>query len=183
MKIYTKTGDKGKTSLVGGQRVAKTHIRLEAYGTVDELNSFIGLLIEQIRDEHDQDVLSSIQSLLFSVGCNLASDPETEIPSSCKIDAESISLLEREMDRMDALLPPLKNFVLPGGGMSGSLSHVCRTIARRAERRIYDVAEHWPVDTHILVFINRLSDYFFILARKEALLHQKDEKKWDSTCK
>lgn len=183
MKIYTKTGDKGKTSLVGGQRVEKTHIRLEAYGTIDELNSFIGLLMEYLKEKKDLELLDSVQFLLFSVGCNLASEPDKEVHATCRISKSAIEMLETAIDRMDAALPPLKCFVMPAGGKSSSLAHICRTIARRAERRIYEVAEHWPVDEDILVFINRLSDYFFVLARKECYLNQKEEKKWDNPCK
>lgn len=161
----------------------KTHIRLDAYGTVDELNSFIGLLLEYVEEERDIETLQTVQSLLFSVGCNLASEPDKEVPPACTINGDGIDLLEREIDRIDALLPPLKNFVLPGGGKSGALAHVCRTVARRAERNIYKVAEHWAVDTNVLVFVNRLSDYFFILARKESQIHQKNEKKWENSCK
>lgn len=183
MKIYTKTGDKGKTSLVGGKRVAKTHTRLEAYGTVDELNAFIGLLLEQVSDEKDVTTLQTIQNWLFSVGCGLASDPEKEIPQACTLPEQAISLVEAEIDRLDASLPPLNEFVLPGGGQAAALAHVCRTVARRAERCIYRVQEESTVQETILVFVNRLSDYFFVLSRKEALIAKKPEKKWDNSCK
>ncbi len=183
MKIYTKTGDKGQTSLVGGVRISKTHPRLEAYGTIDELNSFIGLLVEELTELRDLEVLDTIQSLLFSVGSYLATYPAMsgEKDRSC-LDANDILLLENEIDRMDAILPRLKNFILPGGCKSAALSHICRTIARRSERNIYHINESEEIEDNILIFINRLSDYFFILARKECLLHHKDEKKWQRTC-
>lgn len=183
MKIYTKTGDKGQTSLVGGKRVPKTHVRLDAYGTIDELNSFIGLLIEYVEDEQDLATLTEIQSLLFTVGCNLATEPGKDKTGACTLAADAVDMLEREIDRLDAQLPPLKNFVLPGGGKSAALAHICRTVTRRAERFICKIADDGETDTVILLFVNRLSDYFFVLARKENHLRQKREKKWGNTCK
>lgn len=167
--IYTKTGDKGMTSLVGGKRVAKAHIRLEAYGTTDELNSFVGFLIEQVDDEHDLKILSYIQHKLFTVGSYLATETEAIPPKAASIITEKdIALLEDEMDRMDSELPPLRQFVLPGGSESAARAHICRTVCRRTERCIYWVKEEFPVDDQILMFVNRLSDYFFLLARKES---------------
>lgn len=168
-KIYTKTGDKGTTSLVGGKRVSKAHIRLEAYGTTDELNSFVGFLIEQIEEEHDLKILSFIQHKLFTVGSYLATETEAIPPKAASIITEKeISLIEEEMDRMDDELPQLNQFVLPGGSESAARAHICRTVCRRAERCIYRVKEEFTIDDQILTFINRLSDYFFLLARKES---------------
>lgn len=167
--IYTKTGDKGMTSLVGGKRVAKSHVRLDAYGTTDELNSFVGLLIEKIEDEHDLKILSYIQHKLFTVGSYLATETEAIPPKAASIITEKdIQLLETEMDNIDSKLPMLKQFVLPGGSESAARAHICRTVCRRVERCIYKVKEEFPVDDQILMFINRLSDYFFLLARKES---------------
>lgn len=167
--IYTKTGDKGQTSLVGGKRVAKSHVRLESYGTSDELNSFVGFLIQQIEDEHDLEVLSFIQHKLFTVGSYLATETEDmPVKQASIITDNNIALLEKEMDRMDSELPPLRQFVLPGGSESAARANLCRTVCRRLERSIYRVKEDFPVDDQILMFVNRLSDYFFLLARKES---------------
>lgn len=180
--VYTKTGDKGTTALVGGTRVPKSHIRLDAYGTIDELNSFTGLLICQINDENDLKVLSFIQHKLFTVGSYLATETEAVSPKAASIiTEENISLLEKEMDRMDSELPPLRQFILPGGNEAASRAHICRTIARRAERCMYRVKEEYPVEDNILKFVNRLSDYFFLLARKECN-KSGSEIFWDTTC-
>lgn len=166
--IYTKTGDKGTTSLVGGTRVAKDHVRLDAYGTIDELNSFVGFLREVVDDSHDLDVLLYIQHKLFTVGSYLATETEAMPPKQASIIVDrDISLLEGEMDRMDSELPKLHRFVLPGGSESSARAHLCRAVCRRAERCMYKVKEEFPVDEHVLMFVNRLSDYFFLLARKE----------------
>lgn len=167
--VYTKTGDKGMTSLVGGKRVIKAHVRLEAYGTTDELNSFVGFLIQAIEDKHDLQILSYIQHKLFTVGSYLATETEVIPPQAASIiTQEDISLLEDEMDKIDSELPALRQFVLPGGSESAARAHICRTVCRRAERCIYRVKEDFPVDDQILMFVNRLSDYFFLLARKES---------------
>lgn len=167
--VYTKTGDKGMTSLVGGKRVIKSHVRLEAYGTSDELNSFVGFLIEEVDDSHDLEILSYIQHKLFTVGSYLATETEAMRPKAASIITEKdIAILEAEMDRMDSELPPLRQFVLPGGSESAARAHICRTVCRRAERCIYRVKDEFPVDDQILMFVNRLSDYFFLLARKES---------------
>jgi cob(I)alamin adenosyltransferase len=167
--VYTKTGDKGTTSLVGGKRVAKAHVRLDAYGTTDELNSFVGFLIEEIDDEHDRKILSFVQHKLFTAGSYLATETEAMPPKAASIITEKdISVLENEMDRMDSELPPLRQFVLPGGSESAARAHICRTVCRRTERCIYKVKEEYPVDDLVLMFVNRLSDYFFLLARKES---------------
>ena len=177
--IYTGGGDKGKTSLVGGQRVSKAHQRIESYGTIDELNSFIGLLVTSLDDQADIDFLSFIQHKLFTIGSYLATDQETtELKIESKVTPESIA----HIDRLDSELPPMKNFILPGGTRSASLAHVCRTVCRRAERQIYRLAETNPVEEPVLIFVNRLSDYLFVLARKECIKNNGKEIIWDYTC-
>lgn len=181
--LYTGTGDKGTTSLVGGQRVSKAHQRIESYGTADELNSFIGLLMTALDEQADQDFLLFVQHKLFTIGSYLATDQEnTELKIESKVTPESIERIEREIDRLDSELPRMKNFVLPGGTRSASLAHVCRTVCRRAERQIYRLAETAPVEEPVLVFMNRLSDYLFVLARKECIKNNGKEIIWDYTC-
>ncbi|MEN9918670.1 MAG: hypothetical protein RL662_1106 [Bacteroidota bacterium] len=181
-QVYTKTGDKGTTALVGGTRVAKSHVRLEAYGTIDELNSFVGLLICQVEDKDTLAVLAFIQHKLFTVGSYLATETEAMPPKAASIITDAnIELLETEMDRMEHDLPKLKQFVLPGGSEAAARAHLCRTIARRSERCIYKVKEEYPVDENILKFVNRLSDYFFVLARKECN-KLGNEIFWDTSC-
>ena len=179
-RVYTKTGDRGSTSLVGGKRVSKTHFRLDAYGTIDELNSFIGLLSAEVEDRQTRKILLKIQSSLFDVGCALATDEDKDTVSS--VDDDKIRMLEEEIDRIDSLLPLLKNFILPGGCRSAALAHVCRSICRRAERNIYRIPEYANSDNLLLIFINRLSDYFFVLARKEC--HDKNGRElfWQNSC-
>ncbi len=181
--IYTRTGDKGTTSLVGGQRVSKADRRIESYGTIDELNSFIGLLMTAIEDSEDEKFLLFIQHKLFTIGSYLATDQSTtELKIESQVTQESIEKIEHEIDRIDETLPKMKNFVLPGGCRSASLAHVCRTVCRRAERRIYSLAEQAEVEDPVLIFVNRLSDYLFVLARKECLKHNGKEIIWDYTC-
>ena len=164
MKIYTKTGDEGYTSLFGGARISKDHIRIEAYGTVDELNSFIGVLSDSLDNEHLRTVLHEVQNRLFDIGSVLATDPEKDfhLPS---IDANDISLLETEIDAMEEVLVPLKNFILPSGHKSISAAHVCRTVCRRTERRLVSLSSASAVDQKLIQYLNRLSDFFFVLAR------------------
>jgi len=182
-RIYTGGGDKGTTSLVGGQRVSKADLRIESYGTVDELNSFIGLLITQVQEPKDKEFLLFIQHKLFTIGSYLATDPEsTEFKIESKVSPESIERVEQEIDRIDSDLPKMKAFILPGGNVSASLAHVCRTVCRRAERRIYQLAEKSPVEEPVLTFVNRLSDYFFVFARKENIANNGNEIIWDYTC-
>ncbi len=166
-KLYTKTGDKGKTSLLGGKKVLKSHERIDAYGSVDELNSFIGLLKDkdsvETRIKHQ---LYWIQEALFTLGSQLATESDFsgfEIP---KITGVEIMQVEQWIDHYDGQVPPLKNFILPGGHEAVSLCHVCRTVCRRAERNVTKLNENEELDENILPFLNRLSDYFFILARK-----------------
>lgn len=167
--IYTKTGDKGTTGLVGGMRVSKTHIRLEAYGTIDELNSYIGWLNCEIEEKDNQDFLRYLQHKLFTVGSYLATETEVKPPKEASIiTSKDIERVEKQIDIMDSTLPRLNRFVLPGGNESASRAHICRTISRRAERNVYKVAEKYPVSEEVLIFLNRLSDYFFVLARHES---------------
>ncbi|MDO5523978.1 MAG: cob(I)yrinic acid a,c-diamide adenosyltransferase [Bacteroidia bacterium] len=168
-KIYTKSGDKGKTSLVGGTRVKKTHIRLEAYGTIDELNSFIGWLNCEVKDEDTNRFLVYLQHKLFTVGSYLATETEQISPKAASIITDKdIERVEQEIDKADALLPKLNRFIIPGGNEPASRAHICRTICRRAERNMYRVTEEFPVSGAVLKFINRLSDYFFVIARYES---------------
>ncbi|MDL2224339.1 cob(I)yrinic acid a,c-diamide adenosyltransferase [Bacteroidales bacterium OttesenSCG-928-M06] len=179
-KIYTRTGDEGYTSLVGGKRVLKTNPRIEAYGTVDELNAFIACLLDEINNREERDFLQKVQYNLFTLGGYLATEGDG---ISCHITQEEISLLEEEMDKIDELIPPLKAFVLPGGCKSNSLAHVCRTICRRAERCIYRITEEALVDPMALKYVNRLSDYFFLLSRKLSFMNNVDEIVWNKPCK
>lgn len=178
MKIYTKTGDKGLTSLIGGTRVAKHHIRIESYGTVDELNSYIGLIGDHDITVHDKEILKQIQDRLFTIGSSLAADPEKSkmvIPDLYMADVE---LLEKEMDSMNELLPELRHFILPGGSNAISYCHIARCVCRRAERITVHLAEESPVDEKVTIYLNRLSDYLFTLARKIGHENNVPENKW-----
>jgi len=166
MKIYTKTGDKGLTSLIGGTRVPKHHIRIESYGTVDELNSYIGLIADQDITWHDKEILKQIQDRLFTIGSSLAADPEKSKMVIPDLHQEDVELLEKEMDAMDEQLPELRHFILPGGSNAISYCHIARCVCRRAERITVHLAEESPVDEKINIYLNRLSDYLFTLARK-----------------
>ncbi len=178
--IYTKTGDGGTTSLVGGTRVSKTHIRLEAYGTVDELNSHLGVLISELGNESDALFLQRVQHNLFAVGSYLATDRETtNLHTASVVTPADVETLEKEIDRLDELLPPLRNFILPGGSRGASLAHVCRTVCRRAERRILALTEMFEIDTCLLAYINRLSDYLFVLSRKINKEQKREEIFWN----
>jgi cob(I)alamin adenosyltransferase len=167
LKIYTKTGDKGKTSLLGGTKVPKSHIRIESYGTIDELNSFIGLLNDQLTNSHAKILLKEIQDRLFTIGSSLACDPEKEpamkIPD---LKEQDVKLLENEIDTMNLSLPPMKTFILPGGHPAVSIAHICRCVCRRAERICVSMSEQdLFVDPLVIKYLNRLSDYLFVLAR------------------
>ena len=166
LKIYTKTGDTGTTSLIGGTRVPKHHIRIEAYGTVDELNSHIGLLRDSEIDLHSKEILIEIQDRLFTIGSLLAADPEKSKMKLPQIIQSDISLLETEIDAMEATLEPMKSFVLPGGHATVSTCHIARCVCRRAERCITHLNEISPADPLIEIYMNRLSDYLFVLSRK-----------------
>ncbi len=164
-KIYTKTGDTGETALFGGRRLPKSHLRIEAYGTVDELNSFIGLLRDVIGNDGYRQILKNIQDRLFTLGANLATDPSKNIDPP-DITSQDIKLLENQIDEMETVLPPLKNFILPGGHTTVSFCHIARTVCRRAERLVVALNLTEPVDPLVLRYLNRLSDYLFVLGRK-----------------
>lgn len=173
MKIYTKTGDTGTTSLFGGDRVPKHHIRIESYGTVDELNSYIGLVRDQDMNPLYKAVLVEVQDRLFTVGAILATPPDKEVLKNGEkrlqnlgITESDIDYLEREMDKMDAELPPMTHFVLPGGHTTVSYCHVARCVCRRAERLAVHLNDIEPTDSLVIKYLNRLSDYLFVLARK-----------------
>ncbi|MFC2321843.1 MAG: cob(I)yrinic acid a,c-diamide adenosyltransferase [Tannerella forsythia] len=181
--IYTGGGDKGTTSLVGGVRVPKTHPRLEAYGTIDELNSQIGLLIAETDDQETADLLRFVQHKLFTVGSYLATDmTQTDLRIESNVTPESIRRLEEAIDRYDTQLPRMRGFVLPGGNRTSALAHVCRTVCRRAERRIYRLTESATVEEPMLIFMNRLSDLLFVIGRNECVRKNNDEILWDSAC-
>lgn len=185
MKIYTKTGDRGSTALFGGTRVSKDHIRIEAYGTIDELNSYIGMIRDQAIPEVEKQALLVIQHDLFTLGAMLATDPQKarlkngqERLNIPKITVETIDFLEREIDRMEQDLPPMTHFILPGGHTTVSFCHIARCVCRRAERLSVQLNREEPLETEILMYINRLSDYLFVLARKLTFDLQVKEIKW-----
>lgn len=185
MKIYTKTGDKGTTSLFGGTRVAKHHIRIESYGTVDELNAHIGLVKDQKIDDRTKEILNRIQDRLFTIGSTLATEPEKATLKSGKerlripeISEEDILLLEKEMDRMNETLQEMTHFILPGGHQSVSICHIARCVCRRAERMATALYEISHFDEMVLKYLNRLSDYLFVLARKLSKDLEAEEIQW-----
>lgn len=180
IKIYTKTGDKGSTSLIGGTKVLKSHIRIDTYGTVDELNSYIGLVADLIQEPSIKVELKEIQDRLFTIGSSLACDPDREtglhIPD---LNEKDVSRLEYEIDRMNEPLPPMKSFVLPGGHPAVSTTHIARCVCRRAERMCVHLNEQsGSVNELIVQYLNRLSDYLFVLARFIAHLLEVEEVKW-----
>ena len=186
--VYTRTGDAGQTSLIGGTRVSKTDLRLEAYGTVDELNAQLGLLLTYLTDADkaaadrtaDVQLLLGVQSCLFTVGAALATDSTKMAPRPTAIvTPEMVSELEQAIDRIDSQLPPLRLFILPGGGRAAAVAHVCRTVCRRAERRILALAEQADVAPELLAYVNRLSDYLFVLSRKLNVDEKKEEIIWN----
>ncbi len=181
--VYTATGDNGTTSLVGGKRVSKDDVRLEAYGTVDELNAHIGLLDNLHNVPSDiKSFLRVIQNKLFNIGAYLATEtaPGTK---AMGLDDDDIANIEHQIDLLDAELPPLRNFVLPGGSRISSRAQICRTVARRCERRVVTLANEHDVDQNVLTYLNRLSDYFFVLARFNNIHNQIEEIFWDKDCK
>ena len=185
MKIYTKTGDAGETSLFGGKRVSKAHIRIDAYGTVDELNSYIGLLRDQEIDQHHKTFLINIQQELFVVGAFLATPEESETlkngKSRLKLDVfgeNEVAILEKEIDALDSQLDPMTHFILPGGNSVVSHCHIARTICRRAERACVLLQAEETVNLGVLQYLNRLSDYLFVLARMLSKQLQVVETKW-----
>jgi cob(I)alamin adenosyltransferase len=178
MKIYTKKGDKGQTSLIGGTRVDKHHIRIEAYGTVDELNSYLGLVRDLENNEHSKAILIHIQDRLFTIGSLLASDPNKSKMKLPEITEEDIALLENEMDNMNAVLPEMRSFVLPGGHPAVSHCHIARCICRRAERKTTHLATTDAVQEIVIKYLNRLSDYLFVLGRKRSIDLKIEEIPW-----
>ncbi len=190
-KIYTKTGDKGSTSLVGGIRISKASARLEAYGTVDELSSHIGLLVAHIEAMPDNDSrqqiiddLELIQSALFNVGTYLATDTtQTPVYESAKLPLDIITHIEDAIDDMLPQLPMLDSFILPGGNLTAAQCHVSRTVCRRAERCVVTLAEEAEIQPEMLQFLNRISDYLFVLARFLNFIYNSGEKKWKKTCR
>lgn len=180
LKIYTKTGDLGKTSLIGGTKVSKSNLRIESYGTVDELNSFIGLVSDQLTHAHSKIILKEIQDRLFTIGSSLACDPDKEplmkIPDLKEAD---IVLLEKEIDKMNEDLPVMKSFILPGGHIAVSTTHVARCVCRRTERICVSMQDHdLFVDPLVIKYLNRLSDYLFVLARYAGHILGVEEVKW-----
>ncbi|MBS1558196.1 MAG: cob(I)yrinic acid a,c-diamide adenosyltransferase [Bacteroidetes bacterium] len=178
MKIYTKTGDDGTTALFGGLRLPKSDLRIDAYGTVDELNSFLGLLRDQPANHSRQEILIEIQDRLFTIGSMLATEPgntKVKIPS---LHENDIIFLEKEIDKMDTELPPMKFFILPGGHPSVSFCHVARTVCRRAERLVIALNGQLAVAPLVIQYLNRLSDYLFMLCRKLAHELNIEETPW-----
>jgi cob(I)alamin adenosyltransferase len=183
-KVYTRGGDKGKTSLVGGQRVSKACIRLEAYGTIDELSAHLGLLAAGLPEGHEQMMVERIQNCLFNVCTNLATDQsKTPLYPSAHLPEGEIALLEQEVDTIMHELPEAQGFILPGGTREAAQAHVCRTVCRRAERRIVALSEEADVSPEVQQYINRLSDYLFVLAKKLNFIAGKQEKIWQNACK
>ncbi len=178
MKIYTKTGDEGFTSLYTGKRVPKFHDRVECYGTTDELNSFIGLLRDQDISIPHKNFLTQVQHQLFEIGSYLATDDPKKANNLLHIDSNTLLLVEKEIDALNDTLPPMTHFVLPGGHTTVSYCHVCRTICRRAERLLVGFNHNTPINKEILQYLNRLSDYFFVLARFLSFELQIEEIKW-----
>jgi len=179
LKIYTKTGDDGTTGLIGGSRVKKYDLRLEAYGTIDELNSVIGVLRSAKLPDDVVEILSKIQNKLFNIGSLLASDEKGKaFTASLAITETDIKILEDAMDFYQNQLPELTHFIIPGGDFSSAQCHVARTVCRRAERRILEFAEHSKVQSEIVIYINRMSDFFFVLSRKLAFDNDVQEISW-----
>lgn len=183
-KVYTRTGDMGQTSIVGGIRMSKASQRLEAYGTVDELNSHLGLLASLLPKGKDRDMIIRIQSVLFNVCTNLATDQsQTPLYDSAKLPEGEIELLEQEVDRMMKELPEKQGFILPGGTHAAAQSHVCRTVCRRAERRIVALSEVAQITPETLQYVNRLSDYLFVLAKIINFNANVSEIVWQNVCR
>lgn len=166
MKIYTKKGDKGTTGLIGGTRVLKSSMRIESYGTVDELNSYIGLVRDQSINNELKIQLIEIQDRLFTIGSSLASDPEKSTMKIPDLNDQDVAALEKWMDEMNETLPEMRSFILPGGHTTVSFCHIARCVCRRAERIIVDLSQHEFVAELVLTYLNRLSDYLFMLSRK-----------------
>jgi len=178
MKIYTKTGDQGTTALFGGKRVSKADLRIDTYGTVDELNSWVGLLRDQPVNSGRKDILLTVQDRLFTIGSILATEPGNSKVKIPLLAEEDIVFLEKQIDALDAELPPMRSFVLPGGHPSVSFGHVSRTVCRRAERLVIRLHESEPIEPMVIKYLNRLSDYLFVLARKMSHELKAEESPW-----
>mgnify|MGYP000061610325 FL=1 len=185
MKIYTKTGDKGTTGLVGGTRIPKHDLRIDCYGTVDELNSYLGLIRDQAISKDSKTTLIEIQNQLFIIGSLLATDPEKLKEESKRkrlgitfLEADAIAFLETEIDAMNLALPPMTHFILPGGHQTVSFCHIARCICRRAERNVSKLNADQPTQPEVLIYLNRLSDFIFVLARKLSKELEAEEIKW-----
>lgn len=182
MKIYTKTGDNGQTGLFGGERVSKNNIRIETYGTIDELNAFIGLAITEVKSKEIKSVLEKIQNQLFVVGSDLATPAtqKNEKLSITRTPEDYYKHIEKEIDLFNDQLEELRNFILPGGSKGAAYLHVCRTIARRAERKVVELNEQVNIGNNIIIFLNRLSDLFFVLSRFENKVSNIPDVIWNS---
>lgn len=179
MKIYTKTGDTGTTSLVGGKRTSKDDARLNAYGTIDELNSFLGLLRAKTTEPDKKELILDIQNTLFSLGAILAADSDdTKRRFSLEIPPEKVDKLEKNIDLIQESLPPIANFVIYGSDELSAICHICRAVARRAEREIITVYKQVTPDTNLLRYINRLSDFLFVLARHYTKINADSDFLW-----
>ncbi len=178
MKIYTKTGDKGETSLFGGQRVWKDDLRIETYGTVDELNSLIGVAVTEIVYEELIEVLQRIQNRLFTVGADLATPIEKNLHIK-RVDNSFIDECEKDIDNFNSKIPELKEFILPGGTKGSAMLHLCRTVCRRAERKVITLSKGVEIGTNIIIYLNRLSDLFFVLARFENFVNGIPDISWN----
>jgi cob(I)alamin adenosyltransferase len=183
MKVYTKTGDKGTTALFGGARVPKNHIRIEAYGTVDELNSYLGLVRDSVQEKALRATLKEIQSRLFTVGAILATDPSKKNGQPADLLVSDVSLLENEIDQMEQKLEPLRTFILPGGHPVVSYCHIARCVCRRAERQTVHLDHLQSVHVLVIQYLNRLSDYLFVLARYIAKIEAVNEVPWKARTK
>lgn len=182
-KVYTRSGDEGMTSLVGGQRVSKACVRLESYGTIDELSSHLGLLAALLPDGDDKEMIFRIQNNLFNVCTNLATDQEqTPLYPSAHLPEGAIASLEQEVDAIMKMLPEKQGFILPGGTQAAAQAHVCRTVCRRAERRIVELAATAKISPEVLQYVNRLSDYLFVLSKKLNFMAGCSEKIWKNAC-
>ena len=177
-KIYTKTGDKGTTSLVGGTRLDKDHIKIEAYGTVDELNSWMGVIADFEENKDRKNVLKEIQDRLFTIGADLASEPEFKKKTLPILYDSDVELLEKQMDEMNDAMSPIRNFILPGGHQLVSFTHVARTVCRRAERKVISLSKIEETNPKIVIYLNRLSDFLFVLSRKITSELGIEEVKW-----
>jgi len=181
MKIYTKTGDNGTSGLIGGTRISKDDIRLDAYGSIDELNSFLSLLLTENIEPHDRDFIQTSQHHLFKIGAYLATDQSvTELSNPEPITFEMLQAIETEIDHLSAVLPEIKQFIIPGGNRTAATCHICRTVCRRAERNLVKVSKVFTVHKNLISYLNRLSDYYFTLGRKSCL-NDGPEFFWDNT--